>query len=81
MNSYALGTYEESMKQDMEKWHDILNSSTCDLTTQAILMTVTSVANSLLDNKALLLPKVCEIFLEFYGIAVTVKSSFPLVGY
>ena len=64
-NSHALGTYEEMTKQDMDKWHDMLHSSACNSTTQAILKTVMSVANSLLEN---ILPKVCEMFLVFYGI-------------
>lgn len=74
---------EESLKRDvdnwLDKWLDKASDSTTDVITQAVLRTASSIANILLHNKALLLPKACQIFLEFYGVEAIASDGVGLI--
>ena len=62
--------YDETLKYDIQKWQDASCGMTNGNVSNAVLKTVILLANLFLENKALLLPKACKIFLEFYGLEI-----------
>ena len=55
------------LEKEIETWEDTIKNDNDNLT-NAILTAVLFVANSLLSQKAVLLPWVCQVFLEAYGV-------------
>ena len=57
---------DTSLKQATDQWVDQYNDGNTDKLTKATLQTVIYVANHLLQEKAVLLPWACKVFLKSY---------------
>lgn len=68
--SNSLCTLEDALK----KWRDSANEST-ETATKAVLTAVILVGEHFLQNKALLLPQVCRVFVEAYGVSVDAYTN------
>ena len=60
--------HDAVLECDIDKWLNMIDICTCTIK-KTIIKTVISVANLLLHNKAILLPRACELFFDFYGVA------------
>ena len=61
---------EHSLESAMQRWREQADNSD-DKLTKAILASVLFVGEHLVIEKALLLPQVCRVFLENYGVTLT----------
>lgn len=59
---------DEMLTNDIQGWEDSVKSPNNNKLTKAILASVIFVAWHLLPQKAVLLPRVCQVFLETYGV-------------
>ena len=73
---------DQMLLQSIKEWEITKDNTSTDQLTKAILSSVIYVAKSLLLQKALLLPWVCEVFLNAYGFQSTdgIKSIILEVG-
>jgi len=62
---------DEMLAKSIEKWENIKIAHNTDTLTSAILSSVLFVAKHLLPHKAVLLPWVCNVFLQAYGVVCT----------
>ena len=60
---------DDALKNDMSIWDMKLRDPTTDTLTKAMLKVVLYLSESLLQLKAVLLPTVCQVFLETYGVS------------
>ena len=69
---------DEKLENDIETWEVTIRRHNDDELTNAIPTSVIFVAQSLLSQKAVLLPWVCQVFLEAYGVQCSeeVKSVY-----
>ena len=59
---------DEALQQDIQMW-TIKHRDTTDTLTKSILRVVLLVADHLLQQKAVLLPHISQVFLEAYGVS------------
>ena len=59
------------LEQAILRWRAQGNDEHTDTLTKAVLTAILFVAEHLVQNKALLLPQVCRVFLEAYGVLYT----------
>ena len=66
---------DATLKSDMDTWGVQLAEVTTDAVAKVVLKSVLLVSEHLLHQKAALLPHVCRVFLESYGVSLGCGSS------
>ena len=66
---------DDTLKRDMDMWSVKLTEVTTDAVARAVLKSVLLVSEHLLQQKAVLLPNVCQVFLEEYGVSLGCGTS------
>ena len=60
-------SFDEALQKDIQTWTLIYRDTTTDTLTKSILKAVLVVADHLLQQRAVLLPNISQVFLEEYG--------------
>ena len=66
---------DDMLSSAIEVWTATMENDNNDTLTRSVLAAVLYVAKQLLENKAVLLPWVCQIFLQAYGIEDTAETN------
>ena len=68
---------DEALQQDIQMW-TVKHRDTTDTLTKSVLRAVLLVANHLLQQKAVLLPHISQVFLEAYGVSPSSMTNVNL---